>query len=136
LPLLAGSSEEGARKGAYIVSPNAKATVQLLATGSEVSLAVAVQALLKGKGVEAEVVSMPSLELFESQSEAYKKSVLRLAKKQRFAFEMAHPMLWYYYADNVYGIAKFGKSAPAKDVLAQYGFTPEAAAAYVLSALK
>jgi transketolase len=136
LPLLPGSSEEGARKGAYIVSPNAKAKIQLLATGSEVSLAVAVQALLQSKGVEAEVVSMPSLELFEEQSDAYKKSVLRLPKDKRFVFEMAHPSLWYYYADHVYGIAKFGKSAPAKDVLAQYGFTPEAAASYVLSELR
>jgi transketolase len=136
LPLLVHSSEEGVQKGAYVLEANPKKQIQLLATGSEVSLCVAVAHLLKEKGVEAEVVSMPSLEVFERQDAAYQKSVLSLPKEKRFSFEMAAGLGWYKYADHVYSIEEFGRSAPGPEVLKAFGWTPEQMAAKVLADLQ
>ncbi|MCI1244946.1 MAG: transketolase [Bacilli bacterium] len=133
LPLLERSEANKVGKGAYIVYPNDKATVQFLATGSEVSLAIEAAKIAKEKGgLEAEVVSMPCLELFEEQDEAYKASVLRLPKISRCSFEMGSGAMWYRYADHVYSIESFGKSAPASQVLDDFGFTPAKAAAWAL----
>jgi len=132
LPLLDNSGVDKVAKGAYIALPNPQATVQFVATGSEVSLAIAVAKLVKEKGLEAEVVSMPSLELFNEQDEAYRKSVLRLDKAHRFSFEMGSGAMWYRYADHVYSLEAYGKSAPEAQVIKALGFTPEQAAAWVL----
>lgn len=131
LPLLEKSSVDGVLKGGYILEKNEKAAYQFIASGSEVSLAKDVAALLKEEGIEAEVVSMPSTNLFLRQSEDYQKAVLRLPKERRFAFEMGTPSGWYRFADHVYGIERFGLSAPMKDLIAYYGFTKEAVAAFV-----
>jgi transketolase len=133
LPLLDHSSVDVVGKGAYIAYPNEKATIQLLATGSEVSLAIDVAKKIAEKGIEAEVVSMPSLELFEAQDEAYKKSVLRLERSHRYSFEMGSGAMWYRYAEHVYSLETFGKSAPEAEVLEAMGFTADKAAAWVLN---
>ncbi|MCH4210484.1 MAG: transketolase [Bacilli bacterium] len=136
LPLLAHSSSDGVDKGAYVVSSSEKkATIELIATGSEVSLAIDVQKLLALKGIEAEVVSMPCVELFEKQSEDYKKSVLSLPKSQRYSLEMACGATWYKYADHVISLDEFGRSAPEADVIAYFGWTKEEIAKRILATL-
>lgn len=134
LPILPGTSDgarEGVRKGAYVVSEASDVNRMdgiLLATGSEVSLAVAAQKVLCDRGLSVRVVSMPSLELFEEQSEEYKESVLPAAVKARFALEMAMPLGWERYVGErgeVLGITTFGASAPGERVMAEYGFTVE-----------
>ncbi|OPZ32209.1 MAG: Transketolase [Tenericutes bacterium ADurb.BinA155] len=126
LPLLAGSSLEGVEKGAYIVSKAAKKPdYQIIATGSEVGLAISVQALLAAEGIAVEVVSMPSWERFEAQEEAYKSAVLHLPYEKRISLEMASTFGWAKYAKTTLGIDEFGASAPANAVLDHFGFTPE-----------
>lgn len=125
LPLMAGSSAEGLSKGAYIVSKESKkAQLELIATGSEVSLAVEAQKLLKEEGIDVRVISMPSWELFAEQSEEYKKSVLSLDWDKRVSVEMLSTFGWDRYAKHHMGIDTFGASAPAKDVIAKFEFTP------------
>jgi transketolase len=137
LPLLPGSSEEGVKKGAYLISPAlGESVIQLLASGSEVPLAVSVQKLLLAQGVAAEVVSMPSWERFEAQNEEYKAQVLHLPKSQRYSLEMGSGALWYKYADHVFSIETYGKSAPASEVIAYFGFTPDKIAGEILESLK
>lgn len=134
LPILPGTSDsarEGVRKGAYVISEASDINRMdgiLLATGSEVSLAVAAQKVLHDRGLSVRVVSMPSLELFEEQSEAYKESILPATVKARFALEMAMPLGWERYVGErgeVLGITTFGASAPGERVMAEYGFTVE-----------
>jgi len=124
LPLLEGSSAEGLAKGAYVVSKEAKkAQLELVATGSEVSLAVEAQKLLKEEGIDVRVISMPSWELFEEQSEEYKNSVLSLPREKRISVEMLSTFGWDRYAAYHMGMDCFGASAPAKDVIAKFDFT-------------
>lgn len=132
LPVLEGSKEkarEGIRKGAYVLSDSDKeADVILLATGSEVSLAMAAKEELTQQGVAVRVVSMPSWELFEQQSEEYKESVIPSAIKARVGIEMAYPLGWERYVGDqgkVIGISTFGASAPGDVVLKEYGFSVE-----------
>ncbi|APH03732.1 transketolase [Bacillus weihaiensis] len=121
---------EGVKKGAYVVSPASKETadVLLLASGSEVNLAVDAQAVLKEEGIDAAVVSMPAWDRFEQQSADYKNSVLPKAVKKRLAIEMASPLGWDRYTGDegdILAINTFGASAPEKRVLQEYGFTVE-----------
>lgn len=133
LPILEGSKEqaiEGVARGAYVISEaaNGKPQAQLLATGSEVQLAVAAQKALAEEGIHVRVVSMPSLELFEKQSQEYKDSVILPDVKARLAIEMAQPLGWErYVGDNgdILGIDRYGASAPGPKVIAEYGFTVE-----------
>ena len=126
LPLLKGSSVEGVSKGAYVVSPEAKqAKYVIIATGSEVSLAIDAQKQLLEKGIDVRVVSMPSWELFEQQSEEYKQSVLLLRRKYRISVEMLSTFGWDRYAKYHMGVDTFGASAPAKDVFKKFDFTSE-----------
>jgi transketolase len=121
---------EGVQKGAYVISPAAKETadVLLLASGSEVGLAVEAQAVLAEEGIEAAVVSMPAWNRFEAQSDEYKRSVLPKEVKKRLAIEMASPLGWDRYTGDegdILAINTFGASAPEKRILAEYGFTVE-----------
>ncbi|MBU9721013.1 MULTISPECIES: transketolase [Bacillaceae] len=132
LPVLKGSAElayDGVRKGAYVLSDSDKeADVILLATGSEVSLAVEAKEELTKKGVAVRVVSMPSWELFEQQSDEYKESVIPSNIKARVAIEMAYPQGWEKYVGDqgsIIGISTFGASAPGDIVMKEYGFTVE-----------
>ena len=124
LPLIPGSSAEGVAKGAYIISKEAKkAQVEIIATGSEVSLAIEAQKLLKEEGIDARVISMPSWELFEAQEEGYKQSVLSLPWEKRISVEMLSTFGWDRYAKHHMGMDTFGASAPAKDVIARFEFS-------------
>ncbi|WP_370543840.1 transketolase [Granulicatella sp. 19428wC4_WM01] len=128
LPVLENSSFEGVAKGAYVVyetTENPKYI--LLASGSEVSLAIQAAKVLEEQGKNVRVVSCPSLELFEQQTQEYKDSILPSHTK-RLAIEMGASMPWYRYVGlkgDVLGIDRFGESAPAQDLLAYFGFTVE-----------
>ncbi|MFD2699499.1 transketolase [Paenibacillus shunpengii] len=133
LPILAGTADaacEGIKRGAYVVSEakDGKAVAQIIATGSEVQLAVKAQEALAEEGISVRVISMPSWDLFEKQDKAYKESVILPDVKARLAIEMAHPMGWEKYvgdAGDILGISTFGASAPGDRVIKEYGFTVE-----------
>ncbi|KIL35894.1 transketolase [Cohnella kolymensis] len=132
LPILEGTANarENLSKGAYIVSEAANGQPQgiLLATGSEVQLAVASQKALAEQGIQVRVVSMPSWDLFDKQDQRYKDSVLPKNLKARLAMEMAHPYGWDRFVGDsgaVIGISTFGASAPGDRVIQEYGFTVE-----------
>jgi transketolase len=131
LPTLEGTKEkayEGVKKGAYILSKASKEIPDalLLATGSEVQLAVAAQKVLKEKGIDVCVVSMPSWDRFEEQNQGYKDEVILPQVKSRIAIEMGSPLGWERYIGDhgiVLGINKFGASAKAGKIMEEYGFT-------------
>ena len=133
LPVLDASVETvyaGVEKGAYVVSPATKETPDaiLIATGSEVSLAVEAQKALLADGIDASVVSMPSMDRFDQQSKEYKESVLPKVVTKRLAIEMGASFGWHKYVGfegDVLAIDQFGASAPEKVVLKEYGFSVE-----------
>ncbi len=113
-------------KGAYVLSESENPKLILIATGSEVSLALEAQKKLKEENISASVVSMPSWELFEKQDEAYKEKIFPSNLKKRLAIEAASPMGWHKYVTDegdVVGITKFGESAPGDEVMKAYGFS-------------
>jgi len=131
LPTLANTAElayEGVKKGAYVVSKSEKETPDalLLATGSEVQLAVAAQEALKEKGVDVQVVSMPSWDRFEAQDEAYKNEVLPKEVTARVGIEMAASFGWDRYVGfegKTLTIDRFGASANGDLLIEKFGFT-------------
>ena len=123
LPQLANSSAEGLYKGAYVISDNSKAKFIIIASGSEVDLALKAQKALLEKNIPTRVVSMPSWELFEAQSEEYKKSIFNMQKEKRISVEMMSKFGWDQYAEHHLSVDTFGKSAKAADVINAYGFT-------------
>ena len=132
LPLLKESDGDALKKGAYVVSKEAKkAQYVLIATGSEVSLAVAAQALLLEKGIDVRVVSMPCWSYFEKQDKAYQESVINLPREKCVSVEMLSTFGWAKYAATNIGLDQFGASAPAKDVFKKFNFTPEYVASVV-----
>ena len=134
LPLLPGSNGEELKRGAYVVSREQKnAQFVLVATGSEVSLAVQAQALLLEKGVDVRVVSMPCWSYFDKQDAEYKASVINLPRDKVVSIEMLSTFGWAKYAGLNIGIDTFGASAPAKDVIKKFNFTPEFVAEQVLN---
>jgi transketolase len=112
-------------KGAYVISDKENFEGILIATGSEVGLAIDTQTALAKEGINVRVVSMPSMELFEQQTPEYKESVLPKEMTKRLALEMGAPHLWYRYASNVHGISTFGVSAPASVAIPHFGFSVE-----------
>jgi len=130
LPQLAGTGEE-ARKGGYVISESRdkEPDLILIATGSEVSLALQAKETLEKKGSSVRVVSMVSRELFLAQEEAYREQVLPAAVTRRLIIEAAHPSGWESFAGPdgaVLGIESFGASAPGPAVMEKYGFNLEA----------
>ena len=121
-----------------MLSPAKKAAkVILIGTGSEVELALKAQAKLAEEGIDASVVSMPSWDLFDAQSEEYKESVLP-AGVTKFAVEAGVPYGWSRYTGsekNVLGITTFGASAPGGVMLEKYGFTVDNLVAKVKAVL-
>ena len=120
----------GLARGAYVLLDTAKVypDIILLASGSEVELAVGAAAKLAEQGIGARVVSMPSWELFKEQSPEYQESVLPAAVKARLAIEAAVPFGWEQWVGptgSVIGIDRFGASAPYKVIFEQLGFTVE-----------
>ena len=132
LPLLPGSDGDKLKLGAYVVSKEQKnAQFVLVATGSEVSLAVQAQALLLEKSIDVRVVSMPCWSYFDKQDDAYKASVINLPREKVVSIEMLSTFGWAKYAGLNIGLDTFGASAPAKDVIKKFNFTPEFVAAQV-----
>ena len=133
LPTLEGTKEkayEGVKRGAYVVSDSEKETPDaiIIATGSEVQLAVRAQQVLKEKGIDVRVVSMPSWDRFEEQPQSYKDSVLLPQVKKRLAVEMASPFGWERYVGSegdILGISTFGASANGEKLMEEFGFTVE-----------
>ena len=130
LPRLENSGEK-AFKGGYVLADSNKKTPDaiVIATGSEVALALSAKEQLLGLGIDVRVVSMPCMEDFEAQSEKYKESVLPKAVRARVAVEAGASMCWYKYVGldgKIVGIDTFGASAPAKKLFEKFGFTTEA----------
>ena len=130
LPVDAQVLEEGVRRGAYVVSAQAGDQAQgiLIASGSEVSLAIEAQAMLKAAGHDVAVVSMPAQNIFDQQDEEYKESILPDGVRNRMAIEMGASASWYKYVGldgKVLGIDQFGASGKGDAVVASYGFTAD-----------
>ncbi len=130
--------KDGVKRGAYILkdAPNGAPDIILLASGSEVSLAMEAAELLPDLAIR--IVSMPSMELFNEQPEAYKNTVLPPHVSFRFAVEAGRPELWCQYTgslDRVLGLSRFGASAPADKLAEAYGFTAKHLAATIQAAL-
>ncbi|MFI6334020.1 transketolase [Streptomyces sp. NPDC050535] len=137
-------ANEDAAKGGYVLQDASDGTpdVILIATGSEVQLAVAARERLEAEGVGTRVVSMPSVEWFEEQSPEYRAQVLPPSVKARVAVEAGIGLTWYRYvgdAGRIVSLEHFGASADAKTLFAEFGFTPDnvaAAARESLAALR
>lgn len=119
-------------RGAYVLSEDPDFELLLIATGSEVSLALEAAALLRRAGTTVRLVSMPSWELFDHQDKAYRDAVLPPVCRKRVSIEAGTTFGWERYVGSdglTLGIDHFGDSAPAKVLAEKYGFTPEAIAA-------
>jgi transketolase len=130
------ASAEGVHKGAYILSDVGEPQVILVGTGTEVQMALEARAILAREGVRARVVSMPSWELFQKQSTAYKESVFPAAVTARVAVEAGVTLGWERYVGSqgkMIGIDHFGASAPYKTIYEKFGLTAEAVAEAALT---
>lgn len=131
LPTIKGTDKnayDGVSKGAYVISPaeNGTPAALLLASGSEVGLAVEAQKVLASEGIQVSVISMPSWDRFEQQSQEYKDSVLPKNVKKRLGIEMGASLGWHKYVGDegeLLTIDKFGASAPGEKVMEEYGFS-------------
>lgn len=118
---------DGVSKGAYIAfEPKGTPGSLFVTCGSELALCLKVAKRLEVEDIFVRVVSMPSMDLFERQSEEYKNKILPRRITKRMAVEMGASMCWYKYASKVHGIDEFGKSMPLKYIAEAYGFTEEA----------
>lgn len=140
LPQLAGSSKE-ALKGGYVIADAAKAAPDaiIIASGSEVALALDAKESLQKDGIDVRVVSMPCVELFEQQSDAYKEAILPKAVRARVAVEAASDFGWGKYVGldgATVSMHSFGASAPAGVLFKKFGFTPEHVVETVKSVLQ
>ncbi|PVU87188.1 hypothetical protein BB559_006187 [Furculomyces boomerangus] len=125
LPQLVGSSIESALKGGYILQgPSTVPNLILIGTGSEVSLCVSTAAILESKGISVRVVSMPSTEIFDEQSEEYKRSVLPNGIPI-MSLEVMNTGMWHKYAHHPLGIDTFGASGKIEQLYDYFGFVPE-----------
>ena len=134
VPVLEGTSADGVARGGYVLGEcgSADADVIIIATGSEVQLAVEAQTILASKGVRAAVVSMPCVEWFESQPQDYRDHVLPPDVSARVAVEAGIAQSWYRYVGDtgeIISIEHYGASADDKTLFREFGFTPEAVAA-------
>lgn len=137
IPVLEGTKEkasEGVRRGAYVLSDGEKETpdVILMGTGSEVHLAVEAAEKLRGEGVSARVVSVPCLDWFEQQDEAYRESVLPKSVRARVSVEAGVAMPWYRHigdAGRAVSLEHFGASAPYQELFEKFGITADAVVA-------
>jgi transketolase len=123
------AAASGVARGAYVMADGGgEPQVILIGTGSEVSICVEVYEKLVAEGVRARVVSMPSWELFEQQDHSYRAQVLPPTVTRRVVVEQASVLGWERYAGpfgSIIGMKTFGASAPLKDLLTKFGFTPE-----------
>ncbi|HEX2254374.1 MAG TPA: transketolase [Thermoanaerobaculia bacterium] len=133
LPEAAERAAEGVPRGAYVLADaeDGRPALILIATGSEVWVALEARRRLTERGLPVRVVSMPSWELFARQSEEYRNQVLPRWARKRLAIEAGSPLGWHRWVGSegeVHAIEGFGASAPWKDLAREYGFTPEAVA--------
>jgi transketolase len=120
--------EDGVKRGAYILldPPDHDPEIILMASGSEIHLAISVAKALTSKKIR--VISVPCMELFDEQDEKYKQTLLPENVRQRFAIEAGRGDIWYKYVGldgAVFGLDQFGASAPALNLAQKYGFTPD-----------
>jgi transketolase len=137
LPVVTQAGAPGAERGAYVLAEGADAII--MASGSEVSVALAARELLAKKNIAARVVSMPCWELFDEQDAAYRDSVLPPARWQRVSVEAGVTFGWRQYVGDrgaSIGVDRFGASAPAEVVFEHLGVTPAAVAAAVERVLR
>jgi transketolase len=134
LEVLENSSSDEVARGAYVVVDEEDPDVVLVATGSEVGVAVAAADVLADSDIAARVVSMPSWELFEDQDDEYQDELLP-SDVPVISVEAASTFGWDRWADDTIGIDTFGESAPGAEVLAHFGFTPDGVADAVLEFL-
>jgi len=130
LDRLAYAPAAGVARGAYVLAdaPGGNPEVILIASGSELSLAVEAHGKLIAEGIRARVVSMPSWEIFDRQTQEYRDSVLPPQVKARVAVEQASTFGWERYVGSsgrVIGMHTFGASAPLKALQEKFGFEPE-----------
>ncbi len=139
LPQYEGTGKQ-ALKGGYVLSPSiGKAQAIVMATGSEVSLAMEAQEMLANQGIGVQVVSMPSMELFLQQPAAYQQEVLPASLRDRVAIEAGSTMPWYRFVGldgQVIGLDQYGASAPQEVLFKAYGITAEAVVVAVQAHLK
>ena len=140
LPTLKPSNRPTVEKGAYVLKDfGDNPELILMASGSEVSLILAAAEKLNEEGLGVRVVSVPSLEIFEKQEQAYRESVLPPQIGARLAVEMGIAQGWWKYVGSdggVLSIEKYGASAPAKKIFEEYGFTVENVIARAREVLK
>jgi transketolase len=135
IPVLEGTSREGVERGGYVLGggdPADDADVIIIATGSELQLAVEAQKILAAKDIRAYVVSMPCVEWFDAQPQEYRDSVLPPDVSARVAVEAGVAQSWYKYVGDtgeIISIEHYGESADDKTLFREFGFTPEAVAA-------
>ena len=135
VPVLEGTSREGVARGGYVLGggrPADDADVIIIATGSEVQLAVEATKILADRDIRAYVVSMPCVEWFESQPQEYRDSVLPPDVSARVAVEAGIAQSWYKYVGDtgeIVSIEHYGESADDKTLFREFGFTPEAVVA-------
>jgi transketolase len=135
IPVLEGTSQVGVERGGYVLgggNPADDADVIIIATGSELQLAVEAQKILADKDIRAYVVSMPCVEWFDAQPQEYRDSVLPPDVSARVAVEAGIAQSWYKYVGDtgeIISIEHYGESADDKTLFREFGFTPEAVAA-------
>ena len=117
-----------ADKGGYVLADDADFEVIIIATGSEVEIALQAKTMLNEKGTKVRVVSMPCMEIFEEQSQTYRESVLPGSCLKRVAIEAGASQSWHKYVGfdgRIIGLDRFGASAPYKEIYTQLGITAD-----------
>lgn len=130
LPLLPSPVHGDVENGGYLLVERPNATLTLMASGSEVALAIESAELLSSRGIAANVVSVPCFDLLMEQSPSYIESIIKPSTK-RIAIEAARGLEWYRFADTVVAMEGFGASAPADKLFEKFGFSAEAVAAKI-----
>ncbi|MDD2265878.1 transketolase [Sulfuricurvum sp.] len=130
LPLLPSAVRGDVQNGGYLLVERSDATVTLMASGSEVGLAIETAGLLQERGIAANVVSVPCFDLLLEQSQSYIDSIIKSGTK-RVAIEAARGLEWYRFAETVIAMDSFGASAPAEQLFERFGFNAEVIASKI-----
>jgi transketolase len=130
LPLLPNPVKGDVENGGYLIVEEVNAGVTLMASGSEVSLALETAQLLAEQGIKANVVSVPCFDLLMDQPQSYIDSIIKPSTK-KVAIEAARGLEWYRFADTLIAMESFGASAPADQLFERFGFTAEAIASKI-----
>lgn len=130
LPLLPKAVKGDVENGGYLLLEEAGATVTLMASGSEVSLALETKEVLNGRGIKVNIVSVPCFDLLMDQPQSYIDLIIK-PSTQKVAIEAARALEWYRFADTVIAMESFGASAPAEQLFEKFGFNAEAIASKI-----